>query len=879
MSDERTEPAALEPAAPVAADPALVNFVAGEYKPENVQIFRDTAHIRQRPGMYIGDTSHKGLHQLVYELVYNSVDEALAGHCRLIHVKINVDGSISVSDDGRGIPVDEHPEARRPTLEVVMTTVGAGAKFDKNTYKVSAGLHGIGAKAVTALSEWVEAEVRRHGKVYKQEYERGKPITEVMEIGVTQKAEDPKKPAAVRRSGTRISFKPDPEVFRDATFDYDTLEVRLRELAFLNKGLAIKLTDERSGKEELFKYDGGIAEFVEYLNRMTDALHKPIYMDRTVDNVRRDGEVEKVRVEVAIQYTTDEEERVRCYANNAYNSVGGTHLSGFRAALTRVLNAYGDKENLFKNDLKPIGEDFREGLTAIVSVQVPEPQLEAQTKIRLNNPEVEGIVASVVHEHLSTYLEENPKDAQKIMKKVVLAAEAREAAAKAKKALKDRKSILSSGGLPGKLFDCTNRDRDEAELFLVEGQSAGGSAETGRDRMFQAILPLRGKVLNVEKARPEKVLSNEEICNLISAVGIDIGNTEDIDKRRYDKVIILTDADVDGQHIRTLLLTFFYRQMRKLLEEGHIFVARPPLYKVTYKKSVRYVQSIAEMNRELRERGLAGTRFTSFPPPADSGPGGPPAGAAAPVVFEGDRLARLVQVLGEMEESLQILERRGLNLAGFLARTAEGPLPIYRVLLGGKEHWFQTPAEVDNFRRVEQERLGHELVVGEELKLTPSGQANGNGNGHGETLFVQELHEVRGINRGLERLREFGLGKADLVPLPRVAGREPPVRFVLEHGDSRRALAHLRELAPEVRRLGERGMTITRFKGLGEMDGPELWETTLDPAKRMLLKVQMDDALKADEMFRTLMGEKVEPRREFIQKHALEVKDIDYHGA
>jgi DNA gyrase subunit B len=754
-----------------------------------------------------------------------------------------------------------------------MTTVGAGAKFDKNTYKVSAGLHGIGAKAVTALSEWVEAEIRRNGKVYKQEYERGKPITEVMEIGITQKA--PAHPAAesktpaVRRSGTTIKFKPDPEVFKDATFDYDTLEVRLRELAFLNKGLAIKLSDERSGKEELFKYDGGIAEFVEYLNRMADTLHKPIYMDKTVD---------QVRVEVAIQYTTDEEERVRCYANNAYNSVGGTHLSGFRAALTRALNTYGDKEGLFKNDLKPIGEDFREGLTAIVSVQVPEPQLEAQTKIRLNNPEVEGIVASVVHEHLTKYLEENPKDAQKVMKKVILAAEAREAAAKAKKALKDRKSILSSGGLPGKLYDCTNRDRDEAELFLVEGQSAGGSAESGRDRMFQAILPLRGKVLNVEKARPEKVLGNDEICNLISAVGIDIGNTEDIDKRRYDKVIILTDADVDGQHIRTLLLTFFYRQMRKLIEDGHIYVARPPLYKVTHRKNARYVQSIEEMNRELKSRGLSGTRFSVLPSPVEGS--APP---APPVVFEGDRLAQLVQGLGEMEEALVILERRGLSLANFLSRAGTGPLPIYRVLLGGREHWFATAAEVDSFRRTEQERLGHELVVGEELRLGSGGQTNGNGNGHGnghaETFFVQELHEVRGISRGLERLHEFGLSKADLVPLPRIAGREPPVRFVLENGDVRRVLPQLRELAPEVRRLGERGMAITRFKGLGEMDGEELWETTLDPAKRTLMKVQMDDALKADEMFRTLMGEKVEPRREFIQKHALEVKDIDYHGA
>ncbi len=875
MSDERTELAT-----PVLPGPAAlaVPDELGDYTGDNVQIFKDTAHIRQRPGMYIGDTGPKGLHHLVYELVYNSVDEALAGYCHLIHVKINVDGSLGVSDDGRGIPVDEHPEAKRPTLEVVMTTVGAGAKFDKNTYRVSAGLHGIGAKAVTALSEWVEAEVRRDGKVYTQEYERGKPITPVTEIGVTNQAAGAEPSFANRRSGTRIKFKPDPLVFKDVTFDYDTLEGRLRELAFLNKGLAIQLTDERTGKEELFKYDGGIAEFVEYLNRTTDTLHKPVYVDRTVDNVRMDGTVEKVRVEVALQYTTDEEERVRCYANNAFNSVGGTHLVGFRTALTRVLNAYGDKENLFKNDLKPIGEDFREGLTAVVSVQVPEPQLEAQTKIRLNNPEVEGLVSGVVHEHLAKYLEENPKDAQKIMKKVILAAEAREAASKAKKALKDRKSILNSGGLPGKLYDCTNRDRDEAELFLVEGQSAGGSAESGRNRMFQAILPLRGKVLNVEKARTEKVLGNDEICNLISAVGIDIGNSEDVSKRRYGKVIILTDADVDGQHIRTLLLTFFYRQMRQLIADGHVFVARPPLYKVTHRKSVRYVQSMEEMNRDLMERGRAGTRFTVLPAPAE-GSAVPP----APVVLEGERLAKLVAVLSELAEPLRILERRGLTLASFFKEETPEGLPLFRLRLRGKDHWFGTAEKRDAFRHAEEQRLGHELVVGEELRLGPSGSGNGNGNGHAdgqvEIIHLQELHEVRAINDGLRRLREFGLGTADLVPLPRIAGREPPVRFVLEHGDSRHLLPHLRELVPEVRRLGERGMAITRFKGLGEMDGEELWETTLDPAKRTLLQVQLDEAGQADLMFRTLMGEKVEPRREFIQKHALEVKDIDYHGA
>jgi DNA gyrase subunit B len=844
------EPIGVAEANPTAQEQITANG-AENYREDNVQIFRDTAHIRQRPSMYIGNTAASGLHQLVYELVYNSVDEALAGYCHNIHVKIDVDGSLTVSDDGRGIPVEEHHEAKRPTLEVVMTTVGAGAKFDKNTYKVSAGLHGIGAKAVTALSDWVEAEVHRDRRAYVQEYERGKAITEVKDIGVA------------KGTGTRITFQPDKEIFHETKFDYDTLEARLRELAFLNKGLAIKLTDLRTGKEELFKYDGGLAEFVLYLNRSEEVVHKPIYIEKLQDDVR---------VEIALQYTTAEEERVRCYANNAYNSAGGTHLSGFRSALTRTLNAYGAKEGMFKNDLQPIGEDFREGLTAIVSVQVPDPQLEAQTKVRLNNPEVDGIVSSVVNEQLGKYLEENPGPAQKIMKKLILAAEAREAAAKAKKALKDRKSILNSGGLPGKLMDCTNRDRDESELFLVEGQSAGGSAESGRNRMFQAILPLRGKVLNVEKAQQQKMLSNDEICSLISAVGIDIGNSENLENLRYGKIVILTDADVDGQHIRTLLLTFFYRQMQQLIAKGHIFVARPPLFKVTQKKHIRYVKTAEEMNRELIDRGLDGTKLTVAPSPGVATPGLVASGSEVPP-FEGERLARLGVVLAELEEALVILERRGLNLAQFLARAGNTGLPLYRVLLGGKEHWFATSAEKDAFLKAEQERLGRELVVGDQL------QSGGNGNAQAETLFVQELHEVRPINRGLERLRELGLGAADLVPAPRVAGREPPPRFTLHNNDTRRTLPHLRELVGAIRKMGERGMTITRFKGLGEMDGEELWETTLDPQKRMLLQVQPGDAFKADEMFRTLMGEKVEPRRDFIQKHALDVKDIDYHGA
>jgi DNA gyrase subunit B len=816
-----------------------------DYEGSNVNVLRDAEHIRERPGMYIGDTTSKGLHHLVYELVYNSVDEALAGFCKNIHVSIHIDGSLSVSDDGRGIPVDIHPKEGKPTLEVVLTTVGAGAKFDKNTYKTSAGLHGIGAKAVTALSEWSEAEVRRNGKVYQQEYARGYATSPVKEIGVAPNS----------RTGTKVSFKPDAEIFKDATFDYDALESRLRELAYLNKGLSIKLTDERTSKEETFLAAGGVSEFVEYLNRTEENIHKVLYIERTLD---------EVKVEVAFQYTTGEEERVRCYANNAHNPGGGTHLSGFRTAITRSLTSYGNKENLFK-DVTPQGEDYREGITAIVSVSVPEPQFESQTKIRLNNPEVDGIVSSVVYEFLLKFLEENPKDAKKIMNKVIVAAQAREAATKAKKALKDRKNILSGGGLPGKLMDCTSNDRDESEIFLVEGGSAGGSADNGRNRFCQAILPLRGKVLNVEKARLEKVLANEELCSLISAIGIDIGNTEDINGLRYGKVILLTDADVDGQHIRTLLLTFFYRQMRPLIEKGHIWVARPPLFKIVQKKSTRYVQTIEEMEAELLQRGIDGTKLTVAPPEGSK---------AEPILFEGERLKALMGVLDLLEKSLVILERRGLNIPTLLGRIKDNKLPMYRVMLGGHEHWFFTSEEVDAFR-ADYLKKGGQIVVADD----ETGK-NGNGTPAGEIFSVLELHEAKAVNRGLDDLRaKFNLTPADLVPSPRIAGREPTPRYFLEYEGKQQVLSHLRVLVADIRRLGERGIKVTRFKGLGEMDGEELWDTTLDPVRRTLLQVQLEDALKADEMFRTLMGEKVEPRREFIQKHALEVKDLDYHGA
>ncbi|QVL32217.1 DNA gyrase subunit B [Telmatocola sphagniphila] len=809
---------------------------AADYTHKNIQHLKDADHIRKRPDMYIPDTSVRGMHHLVYELVYNSVDEFLAGFCKHVTVTVHVDGSLSVGDDGRGIPVDMHPELKIPTLQAVMTLVGAGGKFDNNAYKVSAGLHGMGAKAVTALSELTKAEVRRDGRTYLQEFERGKPKVpgEVKDIG------------AADRTGTKITFWPDPEIFGDSQFNGDTLSDRLRELAFLNKSLHITFRDERVNREEIFFYEGGVAEYVAWMNRNEDALHLPIHIFKEVDNVK---------VEVALQYTVaGETEIVRCYANNQFNPNGGTHLSGFRAGLTRTLKDYGEREKLFKNDITPVGEDFREGMTAVINITLPNPQFEAQTKIRLNNPEVEGIVSSTVSEVLSKYLEENPKEAKKIIAKVNLAAEAREAEAKARRAVRERKNLLSGGGLPGKLLDCTSKDRDSSELFLVEGDSAGGSAEGGRDRMYQAVLPLRGKPLNVEKARFEHLLNNQEISSIIAAVGTDIGNPDDISKLRYGKIIILTDADIDGQHIRTLLLTFFFRQMRKLVEAGNIFVARPPLFKVEQKKQTRFIKTQVELQTELITRGLDKTRFKTVKGRS----------------FEGTELKTLLDLLNRLEQPLQILERRGFSVNTLLPASRNGQLPLYLVKLGGRDHWFHTVEEIDVFRVDEGKKLGKELAVSDSDEKKPEDDK--------VHYLMEELHELRSANRTLEKLGELGFELADIVPPVQIAGREAVAKFSLEQNEDTYNIANLRDLVGEVRKFGEKGLKITRFKGLGEMDPQELWETTLDPSKRTLLRVTMTDAQKAHELFRTLMGEEVEKRRSYIFEKAINVsrEEIDY---
>src|SRR4051812_33263127 len=635
MDLSKTESAGLE--APIAeALEALPDgsHMAGvaTYTGANIRVLEGIDAVRKRPGMYIGDTTTRGLHHLVYEVVDNSIDEAMAGYCRNIHVTLHADGSVSVVDDGRGIPVDTHAESGKSALEIVLTKVHAGGKFDHDTYKVSGGLHGVGVTVVNALSEWLEAEVRRDGQVWQQDYRQGKPEGPVRALG----------PA--KATGTTIRFLPDIAIFPKIEFDYDTLEKRLRELSYLNKRVRIRLTDERGDepRDAEFYSSEGLSEFVTYLNRAQTALHTPVVF------LGHDEE-RAVEVEVALQYNDSISEMVVSYCNNINTIEGGTHLTGFRAALTRTLNQYARSAAPAKSkDLTITGEDFKEGLTAIISVRVPDPQFEGQTKTKLGNGEVEGIVTRIVNEKLAEYLETTPAAAKKIVAKAQLAAEAREAARKARELVRNRKGVLSGGGLPGKLMDCTTHDQDSSELFLVEGDSAGGTAEGGRDRLYQAILPLRGKILNVERARLDRVLNNEEVRNIITAVGNGIGGEEDPGKRRYGKVVMMSDADVDGSHIRTLLMTFFYRQMPRLVAEGHLYVAQPPLYMVAHKKDRRYVQTEAEMQAILIQTGLTHARLL---------PAGVADEAAAVV---GDRLRALVEIVTGLDQALRAFGRRNL---------------------------------------------------------------------------------------------------------------------------------------------------------------------------------------------------------------------------
>lgn len=820
------------------------------YTASDLEHLSDQEHVRKRPAMYIGDTTSRGLHHLVTEVVDNSIDEALAGFATMISVTINGDGSVTVEDNGRGIPIEEHPELKISTLEGVMTVLKFGGKFSKGAYQTSGGLHGVGVTVVNFLSEWCVVEVGRDGFTWQQEYERGNPSGPVTKMGKSE------------RHGTKTTFKPDPQIFPDSKFDYNILYRRLQDLAFLNHGVKIIYQDARSGQGETFEYKNGLVDFIENLNRSTAPIHSDIIS--MADNY------EGVRVEVALQYTEEYTENVRSYVNNIHTIEGGTHLSGFRSALTRSLNHYGKAGNLFKKDQIPTGEDFREGLTAVISVQVPNPRFEGQTKTKLGNSEVEGIVNSIVGEGLSKYLEEHPQTAQTIVKKGMIAAEARESARKARLLVRERKGALSHGGMPGKLRDCSSREMEKCELYLVEGNSAGGSAEGGRLREYQAILPLRGKVINAYKSREDKVLANEEVRSMITALGSGIGDEVDITKRRYGKVVIMTDADVDGSHIRTLLLTFFYRQMYALVKAGCVYSALPPLYKVLKKGSktakVRYVQTEEEMKRQLLANGIAGAAFD----PQDGR------------IIEGEAMERLCKTLSQIEDSVLALERRGISLREHAERQdpVTARLPYYHVFWKKREEWFRTRAELDAFiEKIEAEsgesaaRLTSQDSVGAALSQTdkePLTEENADLDGG---LHIIELHEVRSLNRQLVDLREIGFEIDALLPAKRT-GLEGS-RYYLRKGDSEVGIEDLRGLLTAIRSAGEKGYIITRFKGLGEMDAEELRETTLDPQNRTLIQVTMEDASAADDLFRILMGDRVEPRREFIEKYALDVKNLD----
>ncbi|MEC8337316.1 MAG: DNA gyrase subunit B [Planctomycetota bacterium] len=807
-----------------------------EYKPEDLQHLSDLEHVRERPSMYIGDTTSRGLHHLVFEVVDNSIDEAMAGYATTVRVQINNDGSVTVEDDGRGIPVGRHEQLSEElgketsTLEGVMTVLKFGGKFEKGAYQTSGGLHGVGVTVVNFLSQWCEVEVCREGHVYQQEYERGIPQGEVKRLGATDKV------------GTKTTFKPDAQIFQTTQYSYDVLYKRLQELAFLNRGVRIVYRDERTDEGEEFLYENGIIEFVQHLNRASEAIHP--------DVIYLSGESDDVGYEIALQYCGEFTENVQSYVNNIHTHEGGTHVSGFRSALTRSLNSYGRKQNLFK-DITPSGDDFREGITAVISMRVPHPQFEGQTKTKLGNSEVESVVHTVLGEFLSNYLEENPKNAKNLVRKGILAAEAREAARKAKALLRERKGVLSGGGLPGKLRDCSSKEMERCELYLVEGDSAGGSAEGGRLREYQAILPLRGKIINAYKSREDKVLANEEVRSMISAVGIGIGEDQDLSKRRYDKIVIMTDADVDGSHIRTLLLTFFYRQMYDLVKEGKVYVAQPPLFRVKQKKKTFYVQTEEEMKTQLTESGLKDSAFD----PRDGR------------LISGEEMKKLCSTLSAIEEPLAALERRGLNLRTHAARQdpETGKLPMFHVFLGKEEHWFISRTELNAFVEKQEKEAGQELQVaeGEEVNGTPESRR----------LHIVEFNEIRTINTLLGDLREMQFEIDALLPVERTGTEE--ARYLLRRGETEIGIEELRSLLSAVRAAGEKGLQVTRFKGLGEMNAEELRETTLDPSNRTLLKIRMDDASQADELFRILMGDHVETRREFIQKHALDASSLD----
>ena len=781
-----------------------------DYTAKSIHVLKGTEAVRKRPSMYIGSTSERGLHQLVEEVVANSIDEAMAGYCDRIDVTLHVDNSMTVVDNGRGIPVDVHRGTKKSALEVVMTMLHAGGKFDNKVYQVAGGLHGVGISVVCALSEWLEAEVKRDGKIYSMKFSRGKAITPLQIVGKSKK------------TGTRIAFKPDTEIFTVTEFDDDVILSRLRELAFLNKGLKIHFLDEATEKEEKFFFQGGIASFVEHLGKNKTTLHtKPIYFESTKNGII---------IELAMLFTEEYKEQVFSFANNINTHEGGTHLSGFKSGLTRAVNDYMHKYYTDKEiqSLQLTGEDIREGMIGVVSVKLPQPQFEGQTKTRLGNSEVQGIVGSYTYEKLGEFLHENPPIARRIMEKCITAARARQAARKARELVR-RKGALDSATLPGKLADCSEMDPSNTELFLVEGDSAGGSAKQGRDRRTQAILPLKGKILNVQKARLDKIIRNDEICTMITALATGIDEDFDITKLRYNRIIIMTDADIDGSHIRTLLLTFFYRQMTPLIEDGHVYIAQPPLYKVKRGKKEMYIQNEEQLTSFIVKGGIDGVSVHSIKREKE---------------IPSKNLKNIVNLLIQLERIFPVLRRKGIDPEEYLKkRKLGGKLPLYWAKREEEENFFYTESELASF----QEKFEEEET---------------------NNVEIREFAESRQLEQIIEKLEENEICFDSLL-----TSKEPV--YKLHSNGEEHELFSAFQILEKIKDLGRRGLSIQRYKGLGEMNPEQLWETTMDPERRTIVQVRLEDAVAADEIFNILMGSEVEPRKEYIQTHALEVRNLD----
>ena len=824
------------PVPPTDTPEATAERESGEYRADKIKVLEGLEAVRKRPAMYIGSTGPTGLHHLVYEVVDNSIDEALGGFCDLIDVTVHIDNSVTVGDNGRGIPVDEHASGKS-AAEVVMTVLHAGGKFDNKSYRVSGGLHGVGVSVVNALSESLALEIWRDGHVYRQSYARGRPTNGLERIGTT------------RRRGTKVTFKADERIFETIIYSFDTLAHRLRELAFLNAGVTITLDDERTGKSRSFQYEGGISSFVEFINKNKTAVNaQPIYMQGA-----RDG----IEAEIALQWNDGYADTVYSFANNINTQEGGTHLSGFRSALTRTINAYANTNNLARDLKESIsGDDIREGLVAVVSVKIPRPQFEGQTKTKLGNTEVMGIVAAIINDRLGAYLEENPSVAKRIVNKGIDAARAREAARKARDLVR-RKGALDNSSLPGKLADCQERDPAKCELYIVEGESAGGSAKQGRDRRFQAVLPIKGKILNVERARFDKLLSSDEIKTMIAALGCGIGKDDfDPSKLRYHRVIIMTDADVDGSHIRTLLLTFFYRQMRALIEPGHIYIAQPPLYRAKRGRAEHYIKDDRELDAYLIRRASE-SRVLRLP--------------AAGLEFAGERLETVLHRLMAYGKLLHVVERRGPSrdvVTALLARGARG---------GG---FFADRTAVDALARELSSTL-RTVSVGTDEEHNASllhieDRTGGYPRRHTVGVDFVEAAEYRALMAAYAEIR--GIDGPMLVatiapPLaePDTGENEAPAAGV----DREVPIGTLDELVEYFIAAGKRGVAVNRYKGLGEMNPDQLWATTMNPENRTLLQVRAEDDAEADHMFTTLMGDQVEPRRKFIEENALDVKNLD----